>query len=335
MSAMIQFPVRPFPVSIRSAAPYVIFILRGQKVNLSDKTPDIPLMMVLHFIPKMKDWVVDPPSNLVRSFQTSLVGIRIPEEADVPPYALQYIVDKMLQLTGLSLRVDIFQLNPAISDSVLVLKAWRAFDLPAEGAQGVETNILTRLMTGPPVQFAEVKALWEVFPTTSPIVDQMAENFIRSWIDNDYTEMEAQRIHSWITDNLERKWYFKAKSTTLVGPGTGWTARGRAPHRSDPATKASSSKTKKLTMRRSLSRVRSNSSLRSVETEDPPATPRKKSRRRRMSEASIDDVVMPAVEPDSSVRPEGKGPVAETVGQAGGSSESKKGKERAVELCQV
>jgi hypothetical protein len=280
--------------------------MRGQYVPTSVLPFDIPLATVLHFAPKAGERVEQPPPDLPQSLKylllrKPLVGINIPYE--ISKRALATIIRRMLQLVGLTICKEDFQTSPTILQQTKLIAAWRALDLPVEGLRGIETNLLTRLMVGKPVMIDEIQAVWNTFAMTSPVVHQMAHNFIRSHINADYTGDQGQLINMWIQSNKERLKFFSAFEHQYRDYSNGRTSVPQPPGRENAPTKTASGRPRKRSeilernrtlrvspaqrkerekkdleeMRRRLRRLKSDDSIRSVETVTPttPAERRK------------------------------------------------------------
>lgn len=210
MSYMIDFPPHCLPADIRSP-PYVIFGIQGEDVS-SELPSNIPLTMVLHFAPKMKTWVFPLPTRLTPFvwrlvLWKPFVGINILEP--ISAAALLFIVNRMLQTAGLAWQKDNFYSYPGIVFSVDVLKAWRVLELPPSGIQSLETHLLSRCMMGPPVMLKDIQGLWSAFPVTSPILREMAHNFIRAHVNFEYALEETNAIKNWIRGTKERRDFFR------------------------------------------------------------------------------------------------------------------------------
>jgi hypothetical protein len=209
MSYLLEFPPKPFPPGIRSP-PYVIFNM--DSVDISNELPqDIPLAMVLHFAPKMKDWVYPPPGELPRALFSHVLrkepmGINIPVKIDTG--ALSFIVSKMMQVSGIAWKPEYFVTHPKLLVSIRTVEAWRALGLPEEGIRSLQMHIHTSLMMGGPVSLGEMNALWNSYSTSELVLREMAQNFIRAHLDFAYKMEEYRAIQAWIQCDNERKKYF-------------------------------------------------------------------------------------------------------------------------------
>lgn len=212
MSYAIQFPPRPLPANFNSA-PHAMFAIHGKPFTFPDVEIDIPLSLVLHFAPKLNEWLLEPPhtsqySNYVEAHLKPVVGINI--QADIPAEGLFFIVKRMLQCAGISLQRQLFGANPSSTlRAVHILKAWQVLELPKAGALGVETHILMQMMMGPPVTAVEIILLWGACPVMSPIIREMAQNYIRNFIDCMYPENESSFIQDWIEADQARRNFFR------------------------------------------------------------------------------------------------------------------------------
>jgi hypothetical protein len=225
MSYMLEFPRSPLPPDINSP-PYVIFGMYGKHVHSTEQRylpPDISLALVLHFAPKMKKWVLPSPTFLTKadkslSLRKLFVGINITEEG-VSQRGLFFILRRMMQLAGLPCDRQTFNVNPDIADSVKVLTTWRALELPEEGKRGVEIHLLATLMQGPPVELHEIDDLWHAFPSNSQIVREMGHNYVRSWLNWSYPQTERARQKSWFLEHKDlRRFLMSLEDEYLKDP---------------------------------------------------------------------------------------------------------------------
>jgi hypothetical protein len=113
MSYLLEFPHSTLPDK-SPAPPFIEFAING--VNVVGKLPSrIPLTAVLHFIPKLSEYVLPAPRNLPADLaQEALliprVGIEI--RLDIDAGSLQRIVLKVLQSAGGAVPKNLFQ-HPA------------------------------------------------------------------------------------------------------------------------------------------------------------------------------------------------------------------------------
>ena len=269
---------------------------------------NLSLAMILHFVPKMKAWIVPPPTAMpppIKRFalRKPFVGINIPEHIDKD--ALLFIINRLLQLSGRIVGPDQFNPNLILSVAINVVRAWQLLELPKEGIEGLETHILMRLMLGSAVSLAEMKALWNTYSTTSNILIETARNFIREHIEVGYSDKDYAKIWKWIGSNNERKKFFAqfegefrensdgpANTGTASAPRTiknvvvmaeaGKSAakpsgimERNTTRRVSPQERKAREREDALEMQRRLRRLRSDDSLRSVDTAifDPLPTP--------------------------------------------------------------
>ncbi|CAO2648366.1 Nn.00g076330.m01.CDS01 [Neocucurbitaria sp. VM-36] len=214
MSYLLEFQAGLLPQNIRSP-PYVIFAIRGKHV-VAELPPRIPLNMVLHFAPKLKQWVLPPPlishlpwSTACLALRTPYVGINIFSD-DVDAIGLEWIITRMLMASGLAHPKSLFLILPSLLTSTSIIKTWLALDLSTAGIQPLHMHIHTNLMLGSAVTLSEMNAIWEIFPHSSPIVRAMGLNFIRSHICFGYTHHEFSEIRNWYLKSAERCKFFKS-----------------------------------------------------------------------------------------------------------------------------
>ncbi|KAH7392935.1 hypothetical protein BKA66DRAFT_386825, partial [Pyrenochaeta sp. MPI-SDFR-AT-0127] len=207
-------PIRPLPNGIRSP-PYVVFGIRGKEI-VSELPPRIPLNVVLHFTPKLRQWVLPPPKTTLLpwsiarfALHTPYIGIDILSD-DIEAVGLKWILNRMLQASGCVPPKNQVLLHPALFISVSIHKTWLALELPISGIQGLDMQIQTRLMFGATVTFAEMIAIWESFPHESNIVRAMGLNFVHSHINLEYTYREFSAVRDWYLQSRERYGFFKS-----------------------------------------------------------------------------------------------------------------------------
>ena len=212
MSYLLQFPSLLLPPNVRSP-PYVVFGINGKDV-VADLPARIPLNVVLHFAPKLKQWLLPPPSmsDLPQSMaklmlHTPHIGIDIPSD-DIEALGLKWIISKMLQVSGLAYPKSLFLIYPTIQASASIHKTWIALDLPLAGIQALHTHIQTGITLGPAVTLPEMKSAWKNFPHGSEIVRAMGVNFIRSHINFEYTPLECCAMRKWYLKSGERSMFF-------------------------------------------------------------------------------------------------------------------------------
>jgi hypothetical protein len=211
MAYLLEFPPTTLPDNIRKP-PYVIFGIKG--VSVVDKLPvRIPLNTVLHFIPKLAQYVLPPPENLPSDvahdvLRTPYIGIDIP--LDIGIASFQRIMLKVMQSAGITVPNHQFQHPPLTITSISIRKTWLLLSLPPAGLDGLLIYLQTRLMMGSPVTFTEIKELWTAFPSDSDMLRVMAVNFVQSHIALYYRIEEFSAIRTWYSINRERRRVFKA-----------------------------------------------------------------------------------------------------------------------------
>jgi hypothetical protein len=138
MAYLLEFPPNTLPDGV-CVPPYVIFGIGGRSVV--DKLPSrIPLKAILHFVPKLAEWVLpapeDLPSEIAKSvLRTPYVGLNIP--LDVGVASLQRIILKILQSSGMAVPKHQLQLPPPIITSISIRKTWLLFGLPRARLDGL------------------------------------------------------------------------------------------------------------------------------------------------------------------------------------------------------
>lgn len=207
---MLQFPPRPLPANVDSS-PRVLFKINGKNVFF-DLPPEIPLALVLHFAPKLRQWIMPPRKLSETELRLSLL---LPVEAinilaDIDAIGLRWIINRMLQLGGRPLNKDAFLTQPNFLTSTSIYKAWIALELANSGIQALLAHIYSNLMLDDPVTLQDMRALWSAFPATSAIIHEMGLNFIRSHIDDAYTHEEFHSVRCWLLETQERWQFFKS-----------------------------------------------------------------------------------------------------------------------------
>lgn len=230
------------------------------------------------------------------------IGIDITSE-DIDEVGLGWIITRMLTVSGLAKQNKLFPTHCSRVSAISIHKSWLALDLPVGGIQGLHLHLHTGLMTGSAVILSTMKVIWETFPHDSPIVRAMGANFIRSHIDGEYTAAQSSMIQAWYQESVERNEFFKsiqhqAPKLDEVQPlidraavpvDKGRAARIKAVLERVGTRRMSTEERKEREMRDTagmrsrLRRVRSDESVRSVDTVvwDPPAQSEKVSKRRR------------------------------------------------------
>jgi hypothetical protein len=211
MAYLLKFPASTLPDNIY-APPFVIFGINGSSVV--DKLPSrIPLNAVLHFIPKLAQYVLPAPESLPPKvaqgvLHTPYVGIDIC--LDIGIASLQRIILKVLQSAGRAIPKEQLQRPPSIITSISIRKTWLLFELPPAGVDGLLIHLQTLLMTGPAVTITEMKELWNAFPSDSDMLRVTAINFVQAHICLHYTREEYAEIRSWYMSTKERRKVFRA-----------------------------------------------------------------------------------------------------------------------------
>jgi hypothetical protein len=211
MAYLLEFPPSTLPDDIR-APPYVIFGIRGQSI-VEILPRRVPLNAILHFAPKIAQWMLSAPENLPSEVaqgvqHTPFIGIDI--QLDIGPASFQRIISKILQSAGLSVPKHSFQHPPSLITSISIRKTWFLFELPRAGLDGLHIHMQTRLMMGAPVTFVEMQELWAEFPADSAMLRVMAINFVQSHIALHYSRHEFSAVRNWYLSTKERYGVFKA-----------------------------------------------------------------------------------------------------------------------------
>lgn len=245
MAYLLEFPPSMLPADIRTP-PYVIFAIMGTSVT-QHLPQRIPLSMVLHFAPKLAQWVLPAPENLPPAvaqgtLRTPYVGIDI--RLDIGPASLQRIMSKMMQTAGFAVPKTLFQHKPSLTTSISIRRTWQMLELAPAGLDALLIHIQTTLMTGSPVTvtFTEMRELWEHFPAAHVILRLAAINFVQAHIELFYSRDEFVAIRKWYTSDVERHAVFKVAEDQF--PAFGKTRTNSFPFRSRINSNATESKRK-------------------------------------------------------------------------------------------
>jgi hypothetical protein len=211
MSYLLAFPPSTLPANIRSP-PYVIFGLNGTSI-VQTLPARIPLNAVLHFAPKLAQWLLPPPTDLSEvAAQDELhngpyIGINIC--ANIGAAGLQRIIFKIMDTAGFVVPKHLFQYKPSLTTSISIRRTWVLLDLPPAGLDGLHIHMQTLIMTGPPVTLDEMKALWDNFPSSAEILQVVAVVFVRLHILLCYSQIDFEAIRRWYNATAERFKVFK------------------------------------------------------------------------------------------------------------------------------
>jgi hypothetical protein len=210
MTYVLEFPPSTLPENIQ-APPFVIFGING--CSVVEKLPlRIPLNAILHFIPKLAQWILPAPEDLPPTvaqgaLRTPYVGIDI--RLDIGIASLQCIILKVLQSAGTAVPKHQLQHPPPIITSISIRKTWLLLELPKAGLDGLLIHLQTLLMTGPAVTFTEMRELWAAFSSDFDMLRVMTINFVQSHIALLYSHEEFADIRKWYMSTKERYNVFK------------------------------------------------------------------------------------------------------------------------------
>jgi hypothetical protein len=210
MSHLLDFPPSTLPSNICDP-PYVIFGINGEVV--CHKLPRrIPLNAVLHFVPKLAQYVLPEPQNLPKEVALGVldaphVGIDI--HLDMTSSSFHRIMLTVLQSAGMFVPKDRFEVTCTKIALVAVYKAWLLLELPPAGLDRLIIQLKAELMMGPAVRLNEIKMFWDNFPTNSDMLHIMAINYVQSHIAHHYAPAEFIAIREWSLATPERWNVFK------------------------------------------------------------------------------------------------------------------------------
>lgn len=211
MAYLLEFRPSKLPANIL-APPYVILGIQGESVA-EMLPPQIPLNAVLHFIPKLVQFVLPQPTNLPPkvaqgALRVPRVGLDI--RLDIGIASLQRIILKVLQSAGRPVSNCAFRLPPSTITSLSVRKTWLLFELPRAGLHGLYVHLQSHLMAGAPVNFEQMETLWAAFPPESDMLRAMFVNFIQSHLMFHYSRAEFQTIQKWYLIDTTRRRLFES-----------------------------------------------------------------------------------------------------------------------------
>ncbi|KAH7073941.1 hypothetical protein BKA63DRAFT_567105 [Paraphoma chrysanthemicola] len=208
MSYLLEFPPSTLPPNVRSP-PFVIFAING--VSIRHILPQfIPLAAVLHFIPKLADFVVtmpDLPPDLAKAvLATPLVGLNI--QLSVGVASVQRIVLKIMQAAGFTVPQHMYTHPPSLTTAISLLNTWKLFELPAAGIDNLITHVHFLLIHGPPITLTLLQHIFNTFPPNHAIPLLCAQNFVDAHCTLHYSLAEFTAIRRWYRQDPERKKVF-------------------------------------------------------------------------------------------------------------------------------
>ena len=208
MSHLLQLP-RPghLPSSLRSA-PYVVFGINGCLVTAS-LPPQIPLNLVLHFAPTLRQWVLPPPnladlppSDRQQHLHTPCVGIDI--HAPIDSEGLRWVIVCMLHHGGCQIPKEVLGIHPTLTTSLAIHNTWLALKLPFEGLRALHTHIQAQLLLSTDaVSLNDMRLLWNNFPHDGAIIKAMGRRFKTAYARMNYRVRESHEIMAWFSSSPE------------------------------------------------------------------------------------------------------------------------------------
>jgi hypothetical protein len=223
MLYLLDFPPSSLPPNV-GKPPYVVFGIRGDDIS-AILPPKIPLSLVLHFAPKLQQWVLPPlsttqlpPSVAHLSLCTPHIGLNIDCDG-IEADGLKWIINRMMQTGGITYQKSLFLLHPTTTISLSIHKTWLALDLPIGGIANLNAHIHTLLTMGPAITLPEMKAIWATFPHEPGIVRAMGLNYTRLHLDFYYSQRQFSEIRNWYHQTKERYQFFHALEEATPGFG--------------------------------------------------------------------------------------------------------------------
>ncbi|KAH9883085.1 hypothetical protein J1614_000455 [Plenodomus biglobosus] len=209
MSNLLDFPPTTLPPNARSP-PYIVFAICSIDV-VHELPSQIPLNAALHFIPKLKDWILPTPSTATLPKRLARVALRSPfvginiQSDGVSAVGLKWVMKKVLQVSGLAHPKTLFLTQPSVGVAVAIYRTWIALELPIAGIANLLTHIQSRLMIGPPVANWEMNIIWHSFPHDSAITREMGMNSIRAHLNCEYAPSDTASLLEWYMLDDERR----------------------------------------------------------------------------------------------------------------------------------
>jgi hypothetical protein len=190
-----------------------MFGIQGKEVT-SHLPKHIPLGIVISFAPKLAQWLLMPPDPAMfpKEFNNQMlrephVGINVGIPVEVT--SLNWIVKAMLQAAGVIQPREAFVIQPNLVVSVNIHKTWLALGLPVAGLEGLHMHMQARLSLGALLKQADMKMLWENFPSTSNIVHTMVVNYFRGVEGLEYMNDDIAEVVHWYRHSKECDDYFQ------------------------------------------------------------------------------------------------------------------------------
>ena len=213
MSHLLQLPRSHHLPSDLRAAPYVVFGINGCLVS-SSLPPQIPLNLVLHFAPTLRQWVLPapnladlPPSDRLQHLHTPCVGIDI--RAPIDSEGLHWVIVCMLHHGGCQIPKEMLGTHPDLTTSLAIHNTWLALELPFEGLQALHTHIHVQLMLSTDsVSLHDMRLLWNTFPHDGAIVKAMGKRFKTAYVRMNYRVRESHEIMAWFNSTPELYEFF-------------------------------------------------------------------------------------------------------------------------------
>ncbi|OSS48108.1 hypothetical protein B5807_06633 [Epicoccum nigrum] len=213
MSHLLQLPRSGhLPSNLRSA-PYVVFGINGCDVTAS-LPPQIPLNLVLHFAPNLRQWVLPPPDLAVlprcdrqQHLHTPCVGIDI--RAPIDSEGLHWVIACMLSHGGCQISKEFFGVHPDLTTSLAIHNTWLALELPFEGLRVLHTHVQVQLLLSTDsVSLHDMRLLWSTFPHDGAVVKAMGKRFKTAYVRMNYRVRESHEIMAWFNSSPELYEFF-------------------------------------------------------------------------------------------------------------------------------
>jgi len=166
--------------------------------------------MVVHFAPKVRQWIIPEPDlskeGIYTALRTPFVGINIIE--DIERQGLEWILSRMMQVAGVPVSNALFRMQPDLLTSIAIHKAWMRLELPMAGIDALRIHMSSLLMLGDPVTLPEMQGLWVIERPGSAMLKEMGHNFVHSYLSSCYSGTLFTEIRNWYRESKERRTFF-------------------------------------------------------------------------------------------------------------------------------
>ncbi|KAF2855266.1 hypothetical protein T440DRAFT_539454 [Plenodomus tracheiphilus IPT5] len=209
MSNLLEFPPSKIPYNARSP-PYVIFAIWNENIA-QQLPPQIPLNTVLHFIPKLKDWLLPAPTtrNLPQtlawqSLRTPYIGINILSD-NITAIGLKWMARQKQDRSSPSDPTTLFLTPPSLIIAVSIYRTWTALELPPAGVANLLLYMQSQLTIGSPISSYEMNLIWSFLPHDCIIVRKTGLNPLHPHRNSEYASSDTTALLHRYHVNDERR----------------------------------------------------------------------------------------------------------------------------------